>query len=778
VTTGLDGIRVLEVAGGVGVAWAGKLFADLGADVVRLEGAHDVVRARPHNVHAWLNTNKRAIDDEPATRRELIVRADIVFHGLSPTRASAEGLTFAELTAIAPPLVLCSITPWGMTGPYANYEAEELTIIHGSSWGFLSPGAATRADLPPLKAPGHHATINVATVAATAALAAFDRAQRTGVGEHVDFSCFAAAAKMTEFAPATVTFLGLNPSRLGTKSVVPWGTYRCRDGLVQIIAPEENQWQALVALMGQPDWAKLDELATAEGRRRNPDVVDIYLAEWFATQSVRDVFHAGQRAGICLNPVNRVAELANDEHLAARRFLVETPSGERLPGPGARITPGGWALHRDAPAKGEHNAQGWLAPSREPAAGHSSPAGPLLEGVRVLDFTWVWAGPFCTQHLGHLGADVIRVESPDRADIFRRMPFTPKGVKRTLDTSGPFQIYNSDKRSVAVDLRHRDARSLILRMVERCDVVVENFSVGTMAQLGLGVEDLRSANPSVIVASLTGYGQTGPYARYTAYGPAGGAMTGLFAANGYADGDAAETGIAVGDPGLGIAAAWAIVAALVSRQRGGEPARVDAAMVEAVATTLGEPWMEYVTTGENPPRRGNHDIVWTPHNCYPAAGEDQWVTIACTTGDAWSRLCSVIDDGLADDERFITMTLRKQHEDDLDAIVAAWTSSQDRWEVARRLQAVGVAAFPSLSPADLWRGDPHLAALGMLEQPDHPATGNRTIPGVPWRLTNGPNGLRRRAPLIGEHTDEVLRELLQCDAVELADLHHRGVLAS
>jgi benzylsuccinate CoA-transferase BbsF subunit len=392
-----------------------------------------------------------------------------------------------------------------------------------------------------------------------------------------------------------------------------------------------------------------------------------------------------------------------------------------------------------------------------------------FEGVRVVDFTWVWAGPFCTPYLGHLGADVIRVESPDRADIFRRMPFTPKGVKRTLDTSGPFQIYNSDKRSIAIDLRHRDARGLILRMVERCDVAVENFSVGTMAQLGLEVEDLRAANSSVIVASLTGYGQTGPYAGYTAYGPAGGAMTGLFAANGYADGDVAETGIAVGDPALGIAAAWAIVAALVGRHRGHEPARVDAAMVEAVATTLGEPWMEYVSTDENPPRRGNHDIVWTPHNCYPAAGEDQWVTIACTTDEAWSRLCSVIDGGLADDERFTTMALRKQDEDDLDAVVAAWTSSQDRWAVTPRLQAVGVAAFPSMSPAELWRGDPHLAAQGMLEQPEHPATGDRTIPGVPWRLTNGPNGLVRRAPLIGEHTDEVLREVLQCDADELAE---------
>lgn len=444
------------------MAWAGKLFADLGADVVRLEAGEDLVRARPHDIHIWLNTSKRAIDDEPATRRALIAGADILLHGLGPARAEAEQLAFAELLAIAPRLVVCSITPWGMTGPYANYEAEELTVIHGSSWGYLSPGGATRVDLPPLKGPGHHATLNVATIA----------------------------------------------------------------------------------------------------------------AEWFASRLVREVFHAGQRVGVCLNPVNPVSALADDEHLRARGFLARSPGGQLLPGSGARLEPAGWALRRDAPAPGQHNGESWLPrDDRRAQVAGAGPAGRLLEGVRVLDFTWVWAGPFCTQYLAHLGADVLRVESPGRADIFRRMPFTPKGIKRTLDTSGPFQVYNSDKRSVAMDLGHPDARGLVLRMVERCDVVVENFSVGTMAQLGLGVDDLRAVNPAVIVASLTGFGQTGPYAGYTAYGPAGGAMTGLFAANGYADGDVAETGIAVGDPGLGIAAAWSIVAALVSRRRGeGQPA--------------------------------------------------------------------------------------------------------------------------------------------------------------------------------------------------------------
>ena len=167
---GLEGIRVLEVAGGFGSAYAAKLFADLGADVLRLETAEDVVRSRPYEVHRWLNANKRSVT---AGLAELIAGADIVLHDFSPAKAAARGLNYRDVAAANPAVVLCSITPFGMTGPYSEFAAEELTLIHASSWGFLSPSASNRADLPPLKAPGHHATIISATVAATAALAAF-----------------------------------------------------------------------------------------------------------------------------------------------------------------------------------------------------------------------------------------------------------------------------------------------------------------------------------------------------------------------------------------------------------------------------------------------------------------------------------------------------------------------------------------------------------------------------------------------------------------------------
>jgi crotonobetainyl-CoA:carnitine CoA-transferase CaiB-like acyl-CoA transferase len=359
--TGLAGIRVLEVAGGVGVAYAAKLFADLGADVVRLEPpegrvAEDIVRQRPHRVEAWLNTNKRSIVGELSgpnegvpnevvsnelepnkpEANELLRTAHIVLHDLGPVKAIEAGLSFDQLSAKNPSLVVCSITPFGSTGPYANFVGEELNVIHGSSWGFLSPSASRRIDLPPLKAPGHHATINAATTAATATLAAFDAAERTGRGVHVDFSLFAAAAKMTETAPISASYHGVDASRLGVKIVIPWNIYRCRDGLVQFICPEEPQWQAFVNLMGNPEWALLEPFSTPLGRREHADVVDSYLGEWMAEQTVDDLYRRAQAARICITPMHTMAQLNVDPHFAAREFFATTPRGFAYPGPDSK----------------------------------------------------------------------------------------------------------------------------------------------------------------------------------------------------------------------------------------------------------------------------------------------------------------------------------------------------------------------------------------------------------------------------------------------------------
>ena len=756
----LEGIRVLEIAGGVGVAYAAKLLADLGADVVRVENDDDLVRARPFEVHRWLNTNKRSMRAGDG----LLAGADLLLHDLTPTAAAAAGLDAPSLLAAHPRLVVGTITPYGSTGPWAEFAATELNVIHASSWGYLSPAAATDPELPPLKAPGHHATILTATVGATACLAAVDRAARTGQGEHVDFSMLAAGARMTETAPAAALFQRADATRLGTRSLIPWSIYRCRDGLIQFICVEQAHWEALLELMGNPEWGTLEVFADNNARRENVDLVQLYVSEWMAEQEVVDLYHRGQAARICLAPVYTMEQLAEDAHFIERGFFVEDPDGLRLPSCGFKFDQPWWALRQAAPAIGVHDGEGWRdRPAVAVPVAAAAPGRPL-EGVRVCDFTWVWAGPYCTQMLAHLGADVVRLESPDHLCLFRRLPFNPPELPLTPDSNGLFQLYNSDKRSLGIDLRRAEARAVVERLVAVSDVVVENFAVGTLADLGYTVEALRAINPNVIVVSITGFGQTGPNAAYMAYGPSGGAAAGLYAANGYEGGDAAETGVAIGDPGTGLTAAWATVAALVGRRVTGVPARVDVGMVEAIAATVGELWMQYLSDGVPPGPAGNRDPQWAPHGVYATAA-DEWITLAVTSDAQWQALVRAVGaaggaggTGLGD-ARFATVAGRKAHEAEIDALLQRWVAGQDRWELTRRLQAEGVAAVPSISPLELWAGNEQLAAIGMLEQPDHPVTGRNTVPGVPWRLTNGPNGLRRAAPILGQHTEEVLGEL-------------------
>ncbi len=778
-TPALSGIRVLEVAGGVALAYAAKLFADLGADVVRAETPDgDVVRSRPHEVHRWLNTNKRSSFDPVSS---LVAGADVVLHDRGPARATAEGLTDGALRAVGGPgLVVCSMTPFGMTGPYADFTAEEIGIIHGSSWGNVSPSSSQWPDRPPLKAPGHHASLNVATIAATAALAAVLHARTSGTGSHVDFSMFAAAAKMTEAAPAQASFQDLEPTRMGAKVLAPWSMYRCADGFVQFICPEEQQWVSFVAMIGSPEWSQLEVFATASSRRENVDVLNLYLSEWMAERRVADVVRAAQAARVCISPVNSMDQLAADPQLRSRGFVVATPDGLDLPGPGFVSPDLGWSIRSAAPAPGADTGAGW---QERPAVAGSVPvaSGPApgrpLDGVRICDFTWIWAGPFCTQLLAHLGADVIRLESPTRTCLFRRLPYPPWDMEMGLETAGLFHLYNTDKRSVGIDLQHPSARAVVEELVRRSDIVIDNFGVGTMARLGFSPEELRRINPDVIVASLTGFGQTGEAAGYMAYGPVGGAVAGLYSAFGYEGGDPMETGIAVGDPATGLTAAWAVMAALWARRAQGTVATIDVAMVEAIAATVGELWMQHRATGVSPRPHGNRDPQWVPHGCYRSAGDDKWVTIACTTTRQWEALCSVVDPALADDPRFATAAARAGNEDVLDACITEWTRVRDRWDATHELQAVGVAAFPSLSPMDLWgRGDAQLDALGMREMPEHPVVGRRVIPGVPWLLTPGANGLRWAAPVIGQHTVEVLTDVLGITHEQVADLLQVGAV--
>jgi benzylsuccinate CoA-transferase BbsF subunit len=398
-----------------------------------------------------------------------------------------------------------------------------------------------------------------------------------------------------------------------------------------------------------------------------------------------------------------------------------------------------------------------------------------LSGIRIADFTWVWAGPFATLQLAHLGAEVIRIETQNRVCVTRRIPPFADG-QAGLNRSGYYNQYNQGKASVSLNLKHPEALAIAKKLVAVSDVVAENFAAGVMDKMGLGYEVLRQIKPDIIMIAMSGYGAVGPESAYVSYGPAQVPMSGLSSLTGFPGFPPMHVGFSYGDPNGGLHGAFAVLAALMHRARTGEGQYIDLSQWDTSVAILGEGVMEQVMNEAQPPRMGNRDPYMAPHGLFRCQGEDRWVSIVVASDDEWQHLCRGMGQpGLASDPRFATLAARKEHEDELERLITAWTETLSDQEVAARLQAEGVAAFPALTNKELAE-DPHLRDRGFFVELPHAEVGVRRHAGVPWVFSDTPCQVRRPAPLLGQDTEEVMQRVLGFSPQEVAALKDRGVL--
>ena len=398
-----------------------------------------------------------------------------------------------------------------------------------------------------------------------------------------------------------------------------------------------------------------------------------------------------------------------------------------------------------------------------------------LEGVRVADFTWVWAGPFCTLQLAHLGAEVIRVESGTRTCVTRLLPPFADG-RPGVNRSGYFNQYNQGKLSLALDLKRPEGIAVARDLVAQCDVVCENFAAGVMDRMGLGYEVLRRLRPDLVMIALSGYGANGPDAEFVSYGPAQVPLSGMSSLTGYRDWPPMHVGISYGDPTGGLHGAVAVLAALWHRAETGEGQYIDLSQWETSIATLGEGVLLQSLTGAQPPRDGNRDPHMAPHGVFRCAGEQRWVAIAARDDDDWRRLAACMAaPGLADDPRFADLAARKTNEDALEALVGEWTRTRVDAEIAAQLQAAGVPAAVSMTNQDLAE-DPDLARSGFHVRLPHREIGEQLHLGIPWQMSDTPCAVQRPAPCQGEHTDDVLRRVVGYDDARIEELRAAGVL--
>ena len=410
-----------------------------------------------------------------------------------------------------------------------------------------------------------------------------------------------------------------------------------------------------------------------------------------------------------------------------------------------------------------------------------------LEGIRILDLSRIWAGPYATKLLADMGAEVIKIEAIQSYDTHRGPRPAARGVtaypdrepgSRPWNRNGWFNSLNMNKLGLTVDLTQSLGRKVFDNLVMVSDVVVENFRYGVMERLGYSYQVLARHRPDIIFLSMPAFGNSGPWRTYVQYGVGQEQLAGMSYLTGYTGEGPMKSGINHGDPITGSHAAGAILAALLYRRRTGRGLYIDLSHLESAVSLMGEQLLGLQLTGSTPERRGNGHSAMAPHGVYPCRGEDRWVSIAVASDKEWRRLCGAMGrPDLRDDPHFSDALSRYRNQDRLDGEIAPWTQPQDFREVALLLQRAGVAAEPVLSAKDLLE-DPHFKERGAFEEVTHMDAGTHLYAGIPWKLSRTPGAIRRAAPLLGEHNQHILQQLLGMGQRQIDELQQQSVIGT
>lgn len=666
----LTGLKVAQLGPGLAVAVCGRLFADHGAAVWAL-GADETTDLARH-----LNGGKTAGD--------AIAGADLILCQEWPGRESIRARN-----ASAP---VVTISPFGLTGPAANDPATDLTIAYASGIARLLTGQVDDLSEAPIRAVGEQS----AFIAGIAAACAGMHAVLCPVpGADIDVSMQEAMAtlSMTELTRAGLTGRRGSRKRLTDGNGATVCILPASDGYVAISPREEKQWAAWLAAMGSPDWGGDPRFVTKPDRVANWDALHALMSDWSRNHPKQWIADTAQAAHVPSFPLKELPEHFNSPQLAFRKFWRDGMPGSPF---GLTLFPG---------------AKTWTG------------TGPLpLSGVRVLDFSWVIAGPTATRYLAAMGAEVIKVEAPGRGD---------PGRASELHT-----VLGQAKKGIVLDLKRPEHITAAKRLAKTCDVLVENFATGVMDRLGLGAEALRAENPNLIYVSASGMGRTGPDAHAVAYGTLLQCFAGFAGLNRHPD-RAPRVGFAWLDPMLGLMLAFATAASLWRRRDSGAVARVDCSMIEALLWTLAAPLLT-ARAGGRPAPAGNRSDRYAPHGAWPCAGDDAWLAIAVRNDAEWDALRTIVP----------RLTDRAQ----ADTALAAWCAGQDAKAAEGLLRSAGVPAAALASSTDLVNSE-HLGARGFWTP-----HGEGWLPGLPWRASFG--RAIGPAPALGADTGQVLADLV------------------
>ena len=782
----LDGVRVVDLGHGVAGPFAARLLGDLGADVVKVErpGSGDFARRLPPVVEGgrsllfeYLNWNKRSLALDLSApgaveaMRDVVLDADIVIDSFRPGALQRWGLGYDQLRRWNPAVVLTSISNFGQTGALAGWEATDL-IFYATS-GMMSI-SGKKYPYPPLKHGLRQSLYCAGLSAAYVSLAAYLLARDTGEGEHVDLSIREVMCSALTGPTSFYTFTGGVPGRHPLKEDPLGGDpVDTGNGYVAMQSNQAAPLSRYAEFLGLPQ-LDVPEYERPDERARDAEALRALFEARLSTEDASDFFVRANHAGLMVGLVQSARQLLENEQLAARDFFRPLGDGWRYPVELARLSRTPASIRRRAPEVGQflpvEGRQSTVDGIGWDRHAHPDPGRLPMAGLRVVDLSGILAGPYLCGLLADLGADVIKIEGPQRSDTTRyaygAYADNDPG-DRPWDRGSAYHMVNRGKRSLVLDLQTDRGRQLLTGLLADADVLVENFTPRVLPKWGFTPEVLRDINPRLIVLSNSGFGASGPWRDFRAQGTTLELTMGIGHVTGYEGGRPAKSGQSYPD----FISCWTglihLFAALVERARSGLGQCIDQSMFQVGVALMPESWLHYQATGTEVARRGAQDLTSRLSGVFESSEPDTWVAISLRDQRDLSRLGQLIPDLPADPSQ-------------CRVVIEDWARTQSPDDAVEALQALRIPAGRVMSIRDLLH-DRNLRRRGFYVDVDlGEDIGHRPIIGRPFTFVehraDGPR-IQGRAPRFGEHNRSVLADLLGLDEAAIGDLYEAGIVA-
>jgi len=779
-------------------ALCGRLFSDLGAEVIKIEPptgaatrtlgpfAHRLENADTGIPFIYFNAGKKSItldlfdQRDKQTFLELVKTADVLIDSLEQADWKNIGLSFETLENSNPRLIITSITDFGVTGPYSLYKGSGIVC---SAMGGLMYLCGEKFK-PPLSEPADQSYHLASAYAAFGTLVAIHHREQYGSAQRVEISCQETQSSMQHIAvnySSNANVLEREGSRTPIGGGMPYGIYPTKDGFCHIVVIPTSHWVNFVNWIGAPEALTDPIWENRHLRIENRDLIEHFTTDFTVTKTKAQLFHDGQRRHITVAPINSPKEFMDDPNTKARKTFsnIKHPTWGLVPivRPPFRFSETQASVRGFAPVLGANTKE--ILSSLNASYDNSMPnrrpnKGLPLSGFRILDFSQAIAGPVLTQLLAQFGAEVIKVESSAHQQRGRSSVRTDPRIK--LQQKVTFADVNRNKLSIAVNLTTEKGRNLIRKLVPYCDVIVENFSPRVMEKWKFDYNNLRDLRKNIVLARLPGFGITGPYKDYIGLAAVAMGMTGMYSVWDYLD-DSPPTAPPVWVPDYLSAAfgATAIMAALRHRDQSGQGQLIELSQIDSTAYVMGPHYLEQFLNNETSYPIGNGHLTFSPHGAYRCAGQNAWCVISIENESQWGKFKKTIgNQPRLENSKFSTMESRIINRNELDLYINEWSSGLEAYSVMKMLQENDIPCGVVQNGKEVFC-DNHLRDRKFYSSVDYDGTGPIDYPDQFLRLSKTAGTLSWCSKM-GANNSMVFGELLGMSEAEVRNLENKGIL--